>query len=479
MKSNRYTLHPATLYLLLTAVIVFASWLLDVYGLSCVVPGTGEVVSVRSILSPGGIRWLLRHVVTNFTGFAPLGMVLVAMLGIGTAYYTGLLEAAIRASARYISQRGVLWVIILSGVLSNVIGDSGYIVLIPIASLLSKSVGLHPVVGVIVAFVSVACGYSANIVMSTMDPMMARITADAAAGCSADCSGVGVLGNWLFMGLSTVPVAVTIYLVTQKWLIRRVGSFQRLTLEPLTQKERRALFGALQVGVAYLVLVLVTTFSGYGILRGVSGNLMRSPFIFGILFIISMGFLLMGLVYGLTTGALRSDRALMAVMVKSMRFVAPFIVIAFFAAQMFACFQYSHLDRFIVSSLASLGSGWQIGVIPQLLLFVLLVSVANLFMVSATTKWSIMAYAFVPLFASMDVAPEFVQCAFRVGDSLTNAVTPFMFYMPLLYIYLEKYKMNVSFFTIGKYTWVYTFWLGIVWISLLFVWFLCGLSTGI
>ena len=479
MKNKGHTLHPATLYFLLTVLIIFASWILDVYGLSYVVAGTGETVSIRSLLSPGGIRWLLRHFVTNFTGFAPLGMVLVAMLGVGTAYYSGFLEAVVRAMSKYISQRGVLWAIILIGVLSNVIGDSGYIVLIPIASLLCKSVGIHPIVGVIVAFVSVACGYSAHVVMSTMDPMMARITADAAASCGADSTGIGVLSNWLFMGVSTIPVAVTIYAVTRWWLMRKVGGYEAPVLEPLSRKEKKALWGALQTGVVYLALILVATFSGYGILRGVSGNLMRSPFIFGILFILSMGFWLMGFVYGLTTGSLRSDRSLIQIMVKSVRFAAPFIVIAFFAAQMFACFEYSHLDRYIVTSIANLGTGWNLGALPQLLLFVVLVAVANLFMVSATTKWGIMAYTFIPLFSALGVAPEFVQCAFRVGDSLTNAITPFMFYMPLLYIYLEKYKMNVSFFTISRYTWLYTVSLGIVWILFLTLWFLCGLSTGI
>ena len=174
--------HPATMFFLLTLGIIFLSWIFDVYGLNVRLPQTGEEIRVQSLLSPEGIRWLLRHVVTNFTGFAPLGLVIVAMFGIGVAQHSGFIDACIRKGLR--NQRHNPWRIVLSvivlGLLSNVVGDAGYIILLPIAATLFHSVGLHPIGGIIVAYVSVSCGYSANILLSTLDPMLAATTQEAA-----------------------------------------------------------------------------------------------------------------------------------------------------------------------------------------------------------------------------------------------------------------------------------------------------------
>ena len=160
--------HPATMFFLLTLAVILLSWIFDVYGLSVLQPQTGEEIRVQSLLSPEGIRWLLRHVITNFTGFAPLGLVIVAMFGIGVAQHSGFIDACIRRGVRRPRDpwRIILLVIVL-GLLSNIVGDAGYIILLPIAATLFQSVGLHPIGGIITAYVSVSCGYSANVFLST------------------------------------------------------------------------------------------------------------------------------------------------------------------------------------------------------------------------------------------------------------------------------------------------------------------------
>lgn len=173
--------HPATMFFLLTLAVILLSWIFDVYGLSVLQPQTGEEIRVQSLLSPEGIRWLLRHVITNFTGFAPLGLVIVAMFGIGVAQHSGFIDACIRRGVRRPRDpwRIILLVIVL-GLLSNIVGDAGYIILLPIAATLFQSVGLHPIGGIITAYVSVSCGYSANVFLSTLDPMIASVTQEAA-----------------------------------------------------------------------------------------------------------------------------------------------------------------------------------------------------------------------------------------------------------------------------------------------------------
>lgn len=199
MKNKWRMPHPATMFLLLTIAVVFLSWICDIYGLKVTLPQTGEEIRVQSLLSPEGIRWWLRNAIKNFTGFAPLGMVIIAMFGLGVAQHSGFIGACIRLGVgnRKEKRKVILWVIVL-GLLSNVIGDGGYIILLPIAAMLFQWVGLHPLAGIITAYVSVACGYSANIVLSTMDPLLAHTTQEAALAQTGYQGNTEPLCNYFF-----------------------------------------------------------------------------------------------------------------------------------------------------------------------------------------------------------------------------------------------------------------------------------------
>ena len=270
--------HPATMFFLLTLGVIFLSWIFDVYGLSVRLPQTGEEIRVQSLLSPEGIRWLLRHVVTNFTGFAPLGLVIVAMFGIGVAQHSGFIDACIRKGIRGRGRNP--WHIVLSvivlGLLSNVVGDAGYIILLPIAATLFHSVGLHPVGGIIAAYVSVSCGYSANILLSTLDPMLAAATQEAADMTDVSGGRVGPLCNYYFFCASTFLLVLIIYHITRRRLLPGLGEYNGSNAfcgyKQLSRKEQRALLGAVIVGLLYAALVLWATFSSWGILRGVNGG---------------------------------------------------------------------------------------------------------------------------------------------------------------------------------------------------------------
>ena len=227
MKNKWRMPHPATMFLLLTIAVVFLSWICDIYGLKVTLPQTGEEIRVQSLLSPEGIRWWLRNAIKNFTGFAPLGMVIIAMFGLGVAQHSGFIGACIRLGVgnRKEKRKVILWVIVL-GLLSNVIGDGGYIILLPIAAMLFQWVGLHPLAGIITAYVSVACGYSANIVLSTMDPLLAHTTQEAALAQTGYQGNTEPLCNYFFMSASTVVITAIVYWLTQKWLLPALGKYE-------------------------------------------------------------------------------------------------------------------------------------------------------------------------------------------------------------------------------------------------------------
>lgn len=477
--------HPATMFFLLTMAVVFLSWIFNVYGLSVVHPQTGEELRVQSLLSSEGIRWFLRNVVTNFTGFEPLGLVIIAMFGIGVANHSGFLDACVRMGVgrRRSPRRVVAWVVVL-GVLANVAGDAGYIILLPIAATMFQSVGLHPIGGILVAYVSVGCGYSANLLPTTLDSLLSSATQEVADGLPGlPASPAGPLCNYCFFAASAVLVAVLVYVLTWRSLLPSLGEYKGAAAfegyKSLSRKERRAWRLALLVGAAYAAVILLATFSPWGILRSVNGTLMRSPFIMSILFLLSLGMGLMGLVYGLVSGRYRHDGDVIEGLVSPMRLLGSYFVIVFFASQMFACFNYSHLDKCLAVWGADLLMSVNAGSLGILLLFILFVAFVNLFWVSATSKWAFMAYIFVPVLAEAGIAPDVVQAAFRVGDSATNTLTPFMFYVPLVLAYMQYYDKRMTYGSLLRYTWRYSFFILLAWMLLFVVWYVGGLAFGL
>ncbi|MGP1624402.1 AbgT family transporter [Bacteroides heparinolyticus] len=476
--------HPATMFFLLTLAVILLSWIFDIYGLSVLHPQTGEEIRVQSLLSPEGIRWLLRHVITNFTGFAPLGLVIVAMFGIGVAQHSGFIDACIRRGVRskLAPWRTLVWVIIL-GLLSNVVGDAGYIILLPIAATLFQSVGLHPIGGIITAYVSVSCGYSANIFLTTLDPMLAASTQEAADMSNIASGQTGPLCNYYFFFASTFLLTFVIYYITRKSLLPGLGEYggniRFSGYKQLSRKERRAMIGAVMVALLYTGIIIWVTFSPWGILRSVNGGLIRSPFIVGILFLLSLGIGLTGMVYGFASGRYRTDGDVIEGLTQPMKLLSVYFVITFFAAQMFACFEYSHLDRCIAIMGANLLSSVRLSSIWILILFILFTALVNTIMVSATAKWTFMSFIFVPVLAGMGISPDMTQCAYRIGDSATNAITPFIFYMPLVLTYMQQYDKKATYGSLLKYTWKYSLTILFFWTVLLILWYISDLPLGL
>ena len=247
----------------------------------------------------------------------------------------------------------------------------------------------------------------------------------------------------------------------------------------LSRKERRAMLGAVFAGLLYIAIILWATFSSWGILRSVYGGLIRSPFIVGILFLLSFGIGLMGMVYGFASGRYRTDGDVIEGLTQPMKLLGVYFVIAFFASQMFACFEYSHLDKCIAILGANLLSSASLSSLWILILFILFTALVNLFMVSATAKWAFMSFIIVPVLASMGISPDMTQCAFRIGDSATNAITPFMFYMPLVLTYMQQYDRQSTYGSLLKYTWRYSLVILLAWTALFVLWYISGLPLGL
>ena len=319
--------------------------------------------------------------------------------------------------------------------------------------------------------------------MSTLDPMLAAATQEAADMTDVSGGRVGPLCNYYFFCASTFLLALIIYHITRRRLLPGLGEYNGSNAfcgyKQLSRKEQRALLGAVIVGLLYAALVLWATFSSWGILRGVNGGLIRSPFIVGILFLLSLGIGLMGMVYGFASGRYRTDGDVIEGLTQPMKLLGVYFVIAFFAAQMFACFEYSHLDKCIAIMGANMLSSVRSDSLWILILFILFTALINLIMVSSTSKWAFMSFIFVPVLAGMGISPDMTQCAYRIGDSATNAITPFMFYMPLVLTYMQQYDKQSTYGSLLKYTWRYSLAILIAWTALFVLWYLCKLPLGL
>jgi aminobenzoyl-glutamate transport protein len=476
--------HPATLFALLTFLVIIASGVASHLGVSVPHPTTGETVTVVNLVSIEGLHRLLTQMVRNFLAYPPLGVSLACLMGIGIAEHAGLLGAGLRRIVFAAPARAITPMVVFAGVLSNAGSEVGYVLLTPLAAALYLALGRHPLLGMAAAFAGVSGGYSANLVFGSIDVLLAGIT-EAAAQLVRPEYRVNAMANWYFMAASTALVTVAGTWVTERIVAPRLGEYHgpavREPLQPLTPPERRGLTAALLTVLILVALVLWGIVPADGFLRNPdSPRFADSAFMVGLVtFIFIFGFL-PGLAYGIAAGTIRNDHDVVAGMTATMKSMASFLVLAFFAAQFIACFQWTNLG--IITAVTGAQAIQKLGLenLPVVLMVVLVFFAAavNLVISSASAKWALLAPVFVPMFMLVGYSPEMVQGAFRVGDSVTNIVTPLMSYFPLILTFTQKYDPKAGVGTLMALMLPYSLAFLLGWILLLVAWIALGLPMG-
>jgi aminobenzoyl-glutamate transport protein len=479
--------HPATLFAGLAVIVLLISAAASLSGAEVTHPGTGAPVRPENLLSVRGLHRILTGLVTNFTNFAPLGTVLVAMLGIGVAEGTGLIGAALRLLVLSAPRRMLTFVLVFAGVLSNTASEVGYVLLVPLAAIIFQAVGRHPVAGMAAAFAGVSGGYSANLLLGTIDPLLAGLSEEAARIIQPEYV-VNPACNYYFMAVSTFFVAAAGTWVTETQVIPRLGPWkpaegdeeaQKKAMAGLEPLEKRGLLFAGIAMAASAALILWGTVPESGFLRDPqTGSLLRSPFMAGIVALIFLLGLIAGAAYGIGAKTVRNDADLIKGMSKSMETLGSYLVLVFFAAQFVAWFNWSNLGLIVAVKGADGLRALGLGPIPMMIAFVLLSAVINLFMGSASAKWAIMAPIFIPMFMLLGYSPELVQAAYRVGDSVTNIISPMMSYFALIIAFVQRYDKNAGIGTIVATMLPYTLVFLAMWTVLLAVWLFLGLPLG-
>lgn len=487
--------HPVTLFALFCLFVILFSGFAEWLGISAQDPRPegggrveGGVIEVVSLFSAEGLRRIVTGLVTNFTGFAPLGTVLVALLGVSVAEHSGLLSAGMRSMVMGASKRMVTLAIVFAGVVSNTASELGYVVLIPLAAMIFHSLGRHPLAGLAAAFAGVSAGYSANLFLGTVDPLLSGITEEAARLIDPTYE-VGPEVNWFFMIVSTFLVAILGTFVTEKIVEPRLGTYDdseasvdlgEQKIEGVTEQERR---GLKMAGLSFLVLCVLlalTIVPEWGILRHQeTGEVAGSPFLKGIVVFIFITFAIPGFVYGKVVGTMKNDRDVIDAMSKSMGTMGLYIVLVFFAAQFVAFFKWSNLGTVmaIKGSIFIQSMGLDGPII--FLFFIILCGMVNLSLGSASAQWAVTAPIFVPMLMLVGYAPETIQAAYRIGDSVTNVITPMMSYFGLILAMACRYKKDLGIGTLIATMLPYNIVFFVGWTLLFYLWvFVFHLPVG-
>jgi aminobenzoyl-glutamate transport protein len=489
--------HPVTLFALFALGVVLASGLADWLGLAVPDPRpegargrspTGVITAV-SLLNADGLRRIVENLVSNFVNFVPLGTVLVALLGVGVAEASGLLSAGIRALVLKAPARLITVALVFTGVISNTASEAGYVILVPMAGVIFLAIGRHPLAGMAAAFAGVSGGYSANLLIGTVDPLLAGITQEAAQLIDPDYT-VHALVNWWFMIVSTffitgVGTWVTVRIVEPKLGTydpsrAQEGAADDRSLEPLSRVEKRGLLAAGLASLFVIGLILLATVPEGGVLRNPeTGEILNSPFLRGVVALIFVFFLVPGMAFGFTTGRFRSDRDVVDGMATAMSSLGLYIVLVFFAAQFVAFFGWTNLGAIVAVSgagfLDNLGFTGPLLFIP----FILVCAFINLMLGSASAQWAVTAPIFVPMLMLLGYSPEVIQAAYRIGDSVTNIITPMMSYFGLILAFAARYDRNIGIGTIVATMLPYTLFFLVGWVILFLVWvFVLNMPVG-
>lgn len=476
--------HPVTLFAILAVMVIVISAIASLFQLSAEHPGKpGEIVEVKSLLNGEGIHYILTEMTNNFIGFAPLGVVLLTMLGIGVAERSGLISAVLRGFVLTVPKRLITLGLVFAGVMSSVASDAGYVVLPPLGAVIFAAIGRHPLAGLTAAFSGVSAGFSANLLLSGTDAMLGEMTIDAAAILDpAYAAQMNIAMNWWFIAASVFLLTFVGAWVTEKIVEPRLGEYNGIYREELVKLEPVEKKGIMWAVIAMVVgagLALLLVLPEGAPMRGTGERpIVQSPFMSSLVPIIMLLFLIPGYVYGKITKSIKNDKDVAQQMSDTMASMGMFIVLAFTASQFVAFFNESNLGLIMGVYGANLLDTIKLQGIPLILLFILIAAFINLFIGSASAKWAMMAPVFVPIMMQAGYSPELTQMAYRIADSTTNIITPLMTYFAIIIAFAQKYDKKMGIGTLISVMVPYSIFFLISWTLMLIVWMLFGIELG-
>lgn len=445
-----------------------------------------RTIAIESLLTTDGIRFIFTSFLPNFAGFSVVAVVFVAMMGAGVAEEAGLMGALIRRLVAISPSWALSFIIIFVGALSSVATDAGYLILIPLGAAAFYSVKRHPIAGVAAAYGGVSAIFAVNILISPLDAMLTEITNEAIG--LAGGAPITIVSNFFFQVVSVFAMSIVAAVLTDRFVEPRLGKYQSsseadsagadTTID--AEGERRGMRYAGIAALLYILMVLLFTLPAGAPLRDpATGDIIGStPFMDALLFNITMIFLVAGIAYGRGAGTMTTSGQVIAAVTKTFSGLAGLVFMLLMISQFIAYFNYSNMPSVIAITLANLLEQVRIGALPLLIGFILVILALDIIIPGSMPKWAIFAPIFVPLFIRLDVAPQTVLAAYRVGDSPMNVITPLMVYLPFIVTVMQRYDKNSGIGSVIALMLPYTIVLTIAWLILFVLWFVLGIPLG-
>ena len=477
---------PAVLFIALLFIVWVLSWLLSYVTFDVIDPRSGEGLVIQNLLTGSSFTEFLSVMVTNFSHFHPVGVVLVAMLGIGVAEHTGFINAAIRSLLNVTPAKLLTPMVILVGIVSHAAVDAGYVLVIPLGGVIFYAAGRHPLAGIAAAFAGVSGGFSANFVPSSLDPLLQGLT-QAGAHILDTSVVVNPLNNYFFTTASSLLIISLGWYITDKVVEPRImkteidGDAEDLPeMHDLSESERKGLRWSLIAMVIGIGILIATALPADSAWRAADGGLTASsaPMMRAIVSLIFLLFLVPGVVFGVVSGSMKSSKDMIEGMTHSMHSMAYYLVIMFFIAQFVYAFGQSNLGVLLALKGAEFLKALNAGASITIVGIVILTAFVNIFVGSASGKWGLLAPIFVPMLMSLGISPDLTQAAYRVGDSSTNIITPLMPYFPLVVVYCQRYVKGTGIGTLTAMMLPYSMWFLLTWTVFLLIYFAIGFPLG-
>lgn len=478
---------PAMLFLISLIIVWVLSALMAPMSFSDIDPRSGDAITINNLLTGSAMATFLSQLVTIFTSFAPLGVVLVAMLGVGVADEAGYFNTSIKMMLRVTPAMLLTPAVVLVGLVSHSAIDAGYVLVIPLGGIIFHAAGRHPLAGIAAAFAGVSGGFSANPLPGALDPLLQGFTQPAAQLIDPTIL-INPLNNYFFTAISSILIISLGWYITDRIVEPRLKKTSPIDSDAeaasdmgaIGSREKKAFIwstATMLAGLAILVLVLIPADSP---MRDASGSLnsFSAPIMQSIVPLIFLLFLLPGVVYGYVAGVFTTSKDMVDAMTKAMQGMSYYIVMAFFCSLFVYAFGQSNIGALLALKGASLLKALALPGGVTMFGIIFLAGFVNLFVGSASAKWALLAPIFVPMLMQVGISPDLTQAAYRIGDSSTNIITPLMPYFPLVVVYCQRYVKKTGIGTLTSIMLPYSVVFLVVWTLFLILYWTIGIPLG-
>lgn len=472
---------PAILFCWLFLIVGVIGAIFSLTGVTLLNPASNEEVVSQNLFSTAGLQWFLNSMVTNFTGFAPLGLVITMTLGVGLCEESGLILSMLRSSLKNVPGVLVPFIVAFVGTVGNIASDTAMVIVPPMAAIIYMGVGRHPVVGMIAGYAGAQAGFTANLMVAGTDSLLQGLTNDAIKAFMPDSTfQVDVTCNWFFMIASTFLCSIVIGLVCNYIVEPRFGKYEgevEEKVEEVTSEQRKGLHAAGITAILYIILIVAGFFAGP--LAGEGGAFVGSPLLKGLIPILFVFFALCGIVYGVAAGTFHNSSDVSKAMTKQMAAMGSYVCFCFFCGQFQGLFNWTKLGTMLAIAGADFLQGVGFTGLPMCVAFIVICALVNIIVSSGSAKWAIFAPIFVPMFMLLGYHPGFAQLLYRLGDSPGNCFTPMSPYIwMVLSVAQTKYMKDLKIGTLISNMIPIAIVLQIAWIIFMLIWMMIGIPIG-